>query len=267
MKSWPLLASLLVTTAVCVVTTQVHAEKFLLQNGETVEGAIVRSVGKTLSIKLPEHGMRQLPISEVDHVEITLRSGERIIGELMGWSNRRYEIQVPDRLLNVKDGNVILDVAVEVAPTVQTEWKEGTSGPNIAPLPESGNEESLHEDPGAEASDIVAVIPILTGSSTPIDENGIEAIFRLRLSEATSKPVAVIYSVVDGAAKNGSDYQDTAGVASIDPGKLSVDISIPIINDDLAEPDEEFELFISVDPKTATLGRRSIKTIIRDDDS
>jgi hypothetical protein len=41
---------------------------------------------------------------------------------------------------------------------------------------------------------------------------------------------------------------DSAGVAMIEAGELSVDVGIPVIDDDLAEANESFSLFLTVDP-------------------
>lgn len=266
MDTRSLFVGLLAAIVTCAIVPKVHAEKFLLQTGETIEGAIIRSVGKTLSIKLPERGMRQLPISEVDQVEMTLRSGEQVVGELIAWSNRGYEIQVADRLLSVKDGDLIMDVAVNAEPIEDINRNEGAGGPRVSLLKSAGEQKSEGTS-RAEPADDLNSLPVLTGSSTPVDEGVGEAIVHLDLSKAATKPVAIMYSVIERSAKNGVDYQDSTGVAVISAGKLDTEVVIPIINDDLAEPDETFELFLSVDPMALSLESRRIVTIVKDDDS
>lgn len=266
MDTRSLFVGLLATIVTCAVVPQVRAEKFLLQTGETIEGAIIRSVGKTLSIKLPERGMRQLPISEVVHIEMTLRSGEQIVGELIAWSSRGYEIQASDRLLSVKDGDLILDVAVNEEPIEDIIQNKGVGGPRVSLLNPDGEQETVTTS-RAEPVDASISLPVLTGSSAPVDEDAGEAIVHLDLSKAAVKPVVIMYSVIERSAKNGVDYQDSAGVAVISAGDLGTEVSVPIINDDLAEPDETFELFLSVDPVALNLVNRRIVTIVRDDDS
>jgi len=266
MDTRSLFTGLLVAIFVYAVVPQVRAEKFLLQTGETIEGTIIRSVGKTLSIKLPERGLRQLPISEVDQVEMTLRSGEQIVGELIAWSSRGYEIQVADRLLSVKDGDLILDVAVNAEPIEDINQNESVGGPRVSLLkPE--REQKSERTSRAEPVDASISLPVLTGSSTPVEEGAGEAIVHLDLSKAAPKPVVIMYSVIERSAKNGVDYQDSTGVAIISAGKLGTEVTVPIINDDLAEPDETFELFLSVDPVALSLESRRIVTIVKDDDS
>ena len=61
------------------------------------------------------------------------------------------------------------------------------------------------------------------------------------------------------------DYDSVSGTLTFTPGEVSKAIRVPVIDDDLDEPDETFALVLS-DPRGATLGRGSALGRIRDDD-
>ncbi len=91
--------------------------------------------------------------------------------------------------------------------------------------------------------------------------------FRLELSAVSDGPVVVIYTAMDGSAISGSDFQRNAGVLTIEAGTKTAEVTVPLIDDDLPEPDEEFRLFLSVDPKVVATGDRNILATIRDNDT
>ncbi len=84
------------------------AETFILANGEVIEGAIVRSLGNTLSIRNDGAGMRQLPISSVEQVEIVTTDSGVVSGRLVSWSNGIYR-------LSTDQGEVAISVEGGVA--------------------------------------------------------------------------------------------------------------------------------------------------------
>jgi hypothetical protein len=259
------LSALLTTAIFSIGTSGLLAETFVLKNGEVLDGAAVRSVGRTLSIKLPERGMRQLPISDVEQIEIELASGDQAVGTLIGWSTRGYDILVDDRQFSIKNGKIIRDIAFREEPSESVEVDHGIGGPRIAVAKTARSVTQNAVD--AAKIETTTSLPVLSVSSEPIHEDASEAVFRLALSKATSGPVVIIYSVMDRAAKAGDDFRNHSGVATIGAGKTSVDVRIPIIDDDIAEPDEEFTFFLSIDPEAARIEDRYFIATITDDDS
>ncbi|MEZ5934298.1 MAG: Calx-beta domain-containing protein [Alphaproteobacteria bacterium] len=245
-----------------------------MRSGETVEGSVIRSLGKTLSIKLPARGMMQLPINAIDRVEIELDSGETIAGSLHGWSKGVYRIEVDGRLLDLANADGSFAIAAEA---VSEEDSRGVGGPRVVlaeresePVQAVAGDIVTEQETPPQAVETAAVesglLPLLSGSSLPVDEGEEEAIFTLSLSEPASRPIVVLYSALEQEAKGGVDYRGTAGVATFEVGDLNVDVSIPVIDDDVAEPNESFKLFLTVDPHTATLKDREIVTVILDND-
>lgn len=78
--------------------------------------------------------------------------------------------------------------------------------------------------------------------------------------------VYVDYYTRDGTAIAGRDYHATSGRIHFASGERSKDITVPIIDDDLPNPDQVFRVVLC-NPHKATLSRQNVATVkIRDDD-
>jgi solute carrier family 8 (sodium/calcium exchanger) len=78
--------------------------------------------------------------------------------------------------------------------------------------------------------------------------------------------VYVDYYTRDRTAVAGRDYQATSGRLHFESGERSKEIVVPIIDDDLPNPDQVFRVYLC-NPHKATLGRQYMATVkIRDDD-
>lgn len=66
-------------------------------------------------------------------------------------------------------------------------------------------------------------------------------------------PMTVDYVTTDGTAVAGADYQRVAGTARFEAGESQKTIQIPLINDAIAEPDEQFSLTLSNPTGGATI--------------
>jgi hypothetical protein len=97
----------------------------------------------------------------------------------------------------------------------------------------------------------VATATILDDDSTPSlsindvsvvegDAGTTQAVFTLQLSAATANTVTVQYATADGTATAGSDYQQTTGSHTFQPGETQKSISVPVIGDTVYEPNETF---------------------------
>ena len=93
--------------------------------------------------------------------------------------------------------------------------------------------------------------------------------FTVSLADGATEAVTVDYATADGDALAGNDYTGTRGTLTIPTGASSGVISVPIIDDDVAEDDETFTLTLS-NPSNAALpgGANSVAvtgTIIDDE--
>ena len=85
------------------------------------------------------------------------------------------------------------------------------------------------------------------------------------LSKASSLPVIVDYTTVDGLAKAASDYQATSGTLTFAPGQTTQTITVRSRPDNIPEPTENFFLNLS-NPTNATIGDSQGHVTLLDDD-
>ncbi len=92
------------------------------------------------------------------------------------------------------------------------------------------------------------------------------ATFRVSLASPVSADVRVSYTTSDITASNGLDYAFRIGTLVIAAGQTSVEVSVPVFGDAIAESDETFRLTI-LNPVNAIVVRGSAVATIQDDDS
>ena len=89
--------------------------------------------------------------------------------------------------------------------------------------------------------------PTLSIENARVSEDGGTIKFTVMLAAEfpSRKTVTVDYATTDGTAEAGSDYTETSGVLTFDPLQTTGVISVPVNDDDMAEPDETFTLILS----------------------
>ena len=101
--------------------------------------------------------------------------------------------------------------------------------------------------------------------SVSVNETGGTTVnFTVSLSAPTNHRTVINFSTVDGTAQSGSDYTNTSGTLTLQPGVTSATISIPVNDDNLDEADETFALNITPSPGIVPHGPRTV-TILDDD--
>ena len=99
-----------------------------------------------------------------------------------------------------------------------------------------------------------------------IEEASGEAIFTLSKPRRTQRPVVIEYVTVGTQATAGVDFVERKGTVTLDRKKdSSATVAVPIIDDAVDEPDEEFELRIAGPPWAALSAEAGIGTIVDDD--
>jgi len=94
----------------------------------------------------------------------------------------------------------------------------------------------------------VAVVPsvsISDGSVTEGNSGTLNAVFSLRLSERSSVPVSVNFSLADGSAVGGLDYVPVYGTVVFPPGSTNQLVRVPVVGDLLSESNLTF--FVMLD--------------------
>jgi len=106
----------------------------------------------------------------------------------------------------------------------------------------------------------------VTGTSIrePTGSNGFIE-FHLRLSGPSTQPVRISYSTRNGTASAGVDYLSRLGNLVIPPGETEAILSVTVLGDALAEPDETLSLILR-NPINATLDQAEATVQILDDD-
>ena len=103
-------------------------------------------------------------------------------------------------------------------------------------------------------------------SSTPTTEGANTAILFTASIDNLVDQVTFAYSTVNGSALAGEDYNASSGVIEFTPGLSQEIFSVPLLNDDIAEPDEQFSLTLSA-PQNADFAATEISATIIDDDN
>jgi hypothetical protein len=97
------------------------------------------------------------------------------------------------------------------------------------------------------------------------DTGQTNAVFSIRLSAPSGKPVLVTCATADGAATAGCDFKGTKMLLQFPPGQTNALLPIPVAGDTVYESDETFFLNLR-NPTNATLLRtQAVATILNDD--
>ena len=112
-------------------------------------------------------------------------------------------------------------------------------------------------------------VPTLSVNDVTVNEGG-QAVFTVSLSTPTTVPVTFTYSTLIGSANADGLDTDYNGVVdqtvTIQPGETSIEIPINVLQDELVEGDETFELLLEK-PINATLADDQGRATISDEDS
>jgi chitinase len=99
--------------------------------------------------------------------------------------------------------------------------------------------------------------PALSVANTTVVEpasGSAMATFTVSLSAPSAQPVTVKYTTVNGTATAGKDFTAVTGTLTFAPGTTTQTVSVPILNDTVADGTESFQLVLS-SPTNATLGQ------------
>jgi hypothetical protein len=88
------------------------------------------------------------------------------------------------------------------------------------------------------------------------------AAFAVSLTAPAAYPITVAYATADGTALAGLDYLPRSGTLTFAPGQTVATVLVPVLADDVDEPDETFALDLSA-PTSAVLGNaHAVGTIV-----
>jgi hypothetical protein len=267
------------------------------QDGRSIDGHIVRMDQRDFVIRIDDGRTQTVPRSTVVRVAFETVNGERIAGELVGWTPGIYQIATPEAAIKIycamptvaEDSQPVAKrlIVPETAVTADNENDQAPTvlAPAAAPLDAGrGSAQAIaalttdpttsvddRTDPSdlIEAPDAAASPKAQLSIQVSVEhskENGPPVAFNIELSEPSEDPVVLIYATIDGTAVRGKDYEPNRGVVMIQPGDLSARIEAPVIDDTEQEGQEHLQLFLTVDPSVAVVESRQIIANIDDDD-
>lgn len=90
-------------------------------------------------------------------------------------------------------------------------------------------------------------------------------VFNVSLSSPSLTPVTVDYFTTDQTAHSGSDYLQTSGTLTFNPGDTNLMITVPVIGDLAVEPDETLKLSLTNATNAVLVVSNAVGTILNDD--
>jgi hypothetical protein len=131
----------------------------------------------------------------------------------------------------------------------------------------------LRNHPKALAADVQGRGVILDDETAPrvsvrdlaVIEGSAPAAVKVELSHGSSQDVVVAYLASDGSAKVTRDYGATVGAVTFNSGQVSKTVSVPVVNDTVAEWRERFAVDVT-ETLNADLGDGAAMVTINDDD-
>jgi hypothetical protein len=166
--------------------------------------------------------------------------------------------------LTFPPGTTLQQVTVAVFGDLLAEGNEtffvNLSAPSNATIADGQGQGTIIDDdtvPGISIND-VTVIEGNTGTTN--------ATFLVSLSAASGQTVTVSYATADGTATAGSDYVATSGTLSFPAGTTVLPITVSVLGDTAAEPNETFFVNLT-SPTNATIADGQGVGTIADDDS
>jgi hypothetical protein len=134
----------------------------------------------------------------------------------------------------------------------------GDGGSDLAAANASSNNVSV----------LVGSLPSVSlGAASVIEGNAgtVPANFPLTLSNSINRQITLSYSITNGTASGGSDFDGTTGPVSIAAGGVTSSIAVPIIGDQTFELDETFSVNLTSSLNAFILNGQAAGTIVNDD--
>jgi hypothetical protein len=100
----------------------------------------------------------------------------------------------------------------------------------------------------------------VSAAAQTVQEKDGSATISVNLNTTAAQTVTVQYATSNGTAMPGSDYTATSGTLIFSPGQTSKVVSLPILEDELLESDETFNVTLSA-PTNAGLGSPSVHMV------
>jgi hypothetical protein len=271
----------LLASALVFLSSGAWAVEFVAADDSKVTGDIIRFTESTVTIRPSGGNMIMLASDSIKRVRYSLDDGRTIDGVLHDWYDGIYVLEVEGKLVGVKNGALMPEDFVTrpdepkqkpddsgepaVSKPAPPEDAELTTPP-VAPIPEPDEPvEAQAPSEATESADQDSLVEI-SAKADVTSEKDEELVFNISSSRPWSDDIIVLFTTLDGSAKAGADFESRRGVVRLPAGATSVQLAIPLIDDDEAEDDERLTLLLSSAMGVATIPERKIVATIRDND-
>lgn len=151
-------------------------------------------------------------------------------------------VALTDSIVTIPAGQTCVPVTISI---LDDDFYEGDETFNVELSNPSSNATIIRQT-GIVTIDDDEEVPTLSIDDIIVNENEGNAVLAVSLSGKMAIPVSFKVNMADNTAKEGDDYEPIQNRLFTIPAKTtSIMINIPIINDDIYEPDETFNVIIS----------------------
>jgi uncharacterized protein (TIGR03437 family) len=133
---------------------------------------------------------------------------------------------------------------------------------------DGGSDLAVANASSGNVSVLVGPLPSVSmGAASVMEGNAgtLPANFPLTLSSSINRQITLSYSITNGTASAGSDFNGSTTPIAIDAGALTGSVAVPIIGDQTFEPDETFTINLTSSLNAFILNGQALGTILNDD--
>jgi Calx-beta domain len=141
------------------------------------------------------------------------------------------------------DATIDVPVTADVTDEPTQTFDVALTNPANATIADGSAVASILDDDGG---------PWVSVGDVSVSETDGTATFTLTLDAASQQTASVHYTTVNGTAVAGSDYSTVSGTATIDPGDVTFEVVVPILDDTVYEGLENFGLALT-DPSNVSI--------------
>jgi len=155
-----------------------------------------------------------------------------------------------------KCATVVVDVVGDLEEETTETFQVNLSNPVKAAIADGQAIGTIYDNDGPPA---IVVLDVLVGEA---DDT---ASLDVALTSTDADPVLVEFTTADDTALEGNDYTATSGIVTFLPGDILETVSVPLVDDEVAEDDQQFS--VTLDGAIgATIERGEAMATIVDDD-
>lgn len=135
---------------------------------------------------------------------------------------------------------IVVSVMGDQTPEANETFTMTLSNPANANLANSQGNGIILDDDSAAVEVSIADVNIMEGNG-----GAVNAIFSVSLNVSATAAITVDFSTANGTAVSGSDYTAITGSLTFNPGQTEKLVTVPILSDNIHEPNETFAVNLS----------------------